>query len=175
MLRDDSSFIPLVTHDGRLTGKGGSILKPLVSSLRFARFGLLSRSSLFLTTCVGWGRGEIISPEKENTKKVTQTVVLCHSRSSQNTQIVPGSERGGSAGRQKKNTKTRQSGATIEWPDYPDHSPALSGGCTHEEIRNTQPGTRTQKRVLGHNRAALLPRPAPALSGGGGVLICCLP
>ena len=29
----------------------------------------------------------------------------------------------------ENNTKKRQSCATIEWPDYPDHSPALIAGC----------------------------------------------
>ena len=60
--------------------------------------------------------------------------------------------------------------ASIKQPDYPDHGPSLSGGGRQDKARRTtpKPSPKTQKRVLGHDRTARLPRPAPALSGGVG-------
>ena len=60
--------------------------------------------------------------------------------------------------------------ASIKQPDYPDHGPSLSGGGRQDKARrNTpKPSPKTQKRVLGQDRTARLPKPGPALSGGVG-------
>ena len=66
----------------------------------------------------------------QHKEKKTKHTVLCHSESSQITLAAPrlGAEEG--VGRTTKNTNTKnlQSRASVEWPDYPDHGPALSGG-----------------------------------------------
>ena len=54
-------------------------------------------------TTLSRGAKRKYTTEKEKTKSHT---VPCHSRSSQNTQIAPGSERGGSAGRERKKHET---------------------------------------------------------------------
>ena len=50
--------------------------------------------------------------------------------SSLNTLAVPrlGAEEGVGRMKEETNTKTPQSRALIQWLDYPDHGPALSGG-----------------------------------------------
>ena len=57
----------------------------------------------------------------------------------------------------EKNTEYRQNCATIEWLDYPDHNPALSGGgVVRTNFAGTTPNSiqRLRKRVLCRNRAA---------------------
>ena len=68
----------------------------------------------------------------------------------------------------ENNTKKRLSCATIGWPDCPDHSLALSGGCRLDKYARPTPNPAQKliKRVLCHTRTTRVPRPAPALSGG---------
>ena len=100
------------------------------------------------------------------------------------TSPVPQSERqnypkrprrqGGGVGRTKKKG-TRKAYSHVsqlsERPDYPDHDPVLNGGgsagCQKKQRSHAKPGPKLRKRVLGHNRAAMSPRPAPTLGGGG--------
>ena len=70
-------------------------------------------------TTLARGSEAKLDRRKKRTQEVT---VLCHSQSSQNTQIALGYRAGRDWQDEKcKNTKKRQSCATIEWPDYPDH------------------------------------------------------
>ena len=49
--------------------------------------------------------------------------------------------------KKKTKTKNRQSCATLERPDCPDHRPAVSGGCRQDEKgrNHSKPGPKTQK------------------------------
>ena len=70
-------------------------------------------------------RGEIIPPNKIKLK-VTQSCATV--RVAKKYPDHPRPRAGGERQDEKeKNSKHRQSCATIEWPGYPGHSPALSG------------------------------------------------
>ena len=73
--------------------------------------------------CVDRGRGENLLPRRR--KKTTSHTVLCNGRSSQNTQIAPGSEREGIVRTRKQTTQK---------PDRP--MPQLSGPTTQTTARH---------------------------------------
>ena len=56
-------------------------------------------------------------------------------------------EGGGRRNKTENITKNRLCCATNEWPEYPDHSPALSRVCRQEKIRMNHPklGPKAQK------------------------------
>ena len=92
--------------------------------------------------------------EKDQIKSHT---VLCHSRSSQNNQIAPGSERAG-IGRTKK-VRTRKTDCPEPQLMAPLTRPQPctdQGGVGRKKNAGTTPHSaqKLRKRILGHNRAA---------------------
>ena len=95
-------------------------------------------------------------------EKTWNHTVLCHSRSSQNTQIAPGPEEEGIDSTKNKTTRKNDSPVPQLCTERGDVGSTKYAGT----ILN--PAQKLRKRILCHDRAASLPRPAPGTEQGVG-------